>query len=248
MYKVYAITDIGRERQQNQDGFFVDGSWCANTPHKEVYYETDSDYIHVAVCDGVGSTVFAANTVQFAMQYLASRHIDVCESSVEKLVIDLNAYVYDELRKHDMLDGACTISGLIIKDDNSYIYNIGDSPAFSVNNGYLEKQSTDDTSESLFGNIGGEIDTMQQRTKPPLLQSIGTNKLLDKVHIKHVSGEKAYIICSDGITDMLTIDEMEDILENSDSLQELAQTFVNSANDRGGFDNSTIVLLVKEEE
>ena len=247
MYKVYAITDIGVERTQNQDGIFIDGSWCTDTAHREIYYETDADYINVAVCDGVGSTKYAVDAVRFAFEYMASHKPAASESDIEKYVLELNAHVYDSLKKEDKSDAACTIVGVITDGADAYVYNIGDSPAYGINNGYLEKHSVDDTGASLMEE---EIDAMQgdPSIKPPLIQSIGTYRLLDKVHIKHLSGEDAFLVCSDGISDLIGLDEMEDILDESDSLKSLAQIYVEEANSRGGYDNSSIILLVKEEE
>lgn len=247
MYKVYAITDIGNERQQNQDGFVVDGICCVNVEHREVYYETDADYIHVAICDGVGSTRFATYAVQKAEEYICN-HLKIHnENELEKLIVDMNAYVYKSAKADNKEDCATTIVGIVMVEDKAFVYNIGDSSAYSVNNGYLEKQTVDDTGVALFGEREG-TDEIGMQVKPPLFQSIGTNELIDLVHIRKLSNNKAFLICSDGITDMLSIDEMEDILETSDSLKEIAQSYVAAANMRGGYDNSTVILLVDEEE
>ena len=56
------------------------------------------------------------------------------------------------------------------------------------------------------------------------------------------------LLCTDGITDMLSLDDMEELLERSDSIKATAQNFVRKANQQGGYDNSTIIVLVKEEE
>lgn len=246
MYKVYAITDIGKEREQNQDGFMIDGIHCENVEHREVYYETDAKYVHVALCDGVGSTQFASYAVEKAQEFICN-HLRVAdEQELEKMIIDMNEYVYNSLREVNKADGACTIAGIIMIQNTALIYNIGDSPAYSINNGYLEKQTMDDTGVALFGeqvSIDGDA-----QIKPPLIQTIGTNKLIDLIHIKKEQDDVAFLLCTDGITDMLSLDEMEEILESSDSIKEVAQRFVEEANNRGGFDNATIIILVDEED
>ena len=247
MYKVYAITDIGVERTQNQDGIFIDGSWCIDSEHREIYYETDSNYINVAVCDGVGSTKYAVDAVRHAFEYMGSHKPEASEGDIEKYVLELNAYVFDSLKAENKSDGACTLVGILSDGMDVYVYNIGDSPAYGINNGYLEKHSIDDTGVSLMEE---EMVAMQEKSsvKLPLIQTIGTYRLLDKVHIKHLNGEDAFLLCSDGISDLISLDEMEDILDESDSLKNLAQIYVEEANSRGGYDNSSIILLVKEEE
>jgi serine/threonine protein phosphatase PrpC len=246
MYRVYAITDIGKEREQNQDGFLIDGVHCENAEHREIYYETDGEFVHVALCDGVGSTQFATYAVEKAQEYICNHLRVTDEQELEKMIVDMNEYVYSSLKETEKENGACTIAGIVMIQNTALIYNIGDSPAYSINNGYLEKQTTEDTGVALFGeqtSLDGEV-----QIKPPLIQSIGTNKLIDLVHIKKKQDDVAFLLCTDGITDMLSLDEMEEILESSNSIKEVAQRFVDEANDRGGFDNSTIIILVDEED
>ena len=247
MYRVYAITDIGRQREQNQDGFMLDGICCSNTEHREIYYETDAPSVHVAICDGVGSTQYAVYAVEKAMEFMSHHLLVSNEHELEKTVVDMNAYVYRETNASNKADAASTIAGIVLNGNAAYAYNIGDSPIFSINNGYLEQLSVEDTGAALFGEaVDTDADGIQ--IKPPLLQSIGTNELLDLVHIKKCIGSMAYMLCSDGITDILSLDEMEEILASSESIKEVAEQFVNAANCRGGFDNSTVILLVDEED
>lgn len=246
MYKVYAITDIGRKREQNQDGFLVDGMHCENTEHREIYYESDADFIHVALCDGVGSTVYASYAVEKAQEYICN-HLKVTnEQELENMIRNMNEFVYDSLRRTQKADGACTVTGIVAVKNTAYIYNIGDSPAFSIRHGFLEKQTTDDTGAFLFGESNKSEGELQM--KPPLLQSIGTNRQIELVHIKKEQNMTMCLLCTDGITDMLSLDDMEELLERSDSIKATAQNFVRKANQQGGYDNSTIIVLVKEEE
>lgn len=247
MYKVYAITDIGKEREENQDGFFIDGSFCCDSKHREVYYETDADYIHVAVCDGVGSTVYSKFAVENALSYLAAHQGIRSEIEIEKTVLEMNSYVYEEAQKQGKEDCATTVAGLVIFHDVAFVYNIGDSVVYSLNNGYLEKHSVDDAGiEAIDKNeYFGERDS---DSKPPLLQSIGTRKMLDIVHIKKVINEDTFILSSDGVMDMLGLDEVERIIGESDSLKEISQNLINESNQNGGFDNLTAIILVNEKE
>lgn len=246
MYKVYAITDVGKEREENQDGFIVDGLCCAAVTHRELYYETDAETVHVALFDGVGSSKRPTYAVEKAIEYVRN-HITVKdEKELERLIIDLNAYVYDSVLMEGKADGATTMVGVVARDNTMFVYNIGDSPAFSVNNGYLEKQTVDDAGAFDFGEVPMDQEGVHY-FKPPLFQTIGTNRLLDVVHINKIHGCKAVLLCSDGITDMLSLDEMEEIIESSNSLQDIARMFISEANKCGGYDNSTVIIMVEEE-
>lgn len=247
MYKVYAVSDIGLKREENQDGFYVDGIISCGETHREIYYESDADCIHVVVCDGVGSTVYAKYAVERAFRFINNNHVDCSEKSIENFVQQLNKYVYDSAKTDNKTDSATTIVGLLIKQGVAYSYNIGDSALFTINKGYLEKHSVDDAGMASIGivkNYGEE----QSDGKPPLLQSIGTNESIDIVHIKKISNEDVYLLATDGIFDLIEVDEIEDIIEKNDSMKEIAQALVEKANGNGGYDNSTVALVVDEHE
>ena len=151
MLKLYAITDIGQTRESNQDGFLVDGIHCENSSHREIYYETDSQYSHVALCDGVGSTIYAIDAVRFAQEYICNNLLINSEEELDMLVRNMNESVYNSLQTVNKPDAACTIAGVVVNDNRVFVYNIGDSIVFSINNGYLDKQTTEDYEDSLFG-------------------------------------------------------------------------------------------------
>lgn len=246
MFRVYAITDIGLERVQNQDGFMVDGISCVGETHREIYYETDAPYLHVAVADGVGSTRYAAFAVEKMWEYLTD-HLRVDENNLEPMILGMNQYVFSELQKYGKGDGAGTITGLLINGDKSLFYNIGDSLAFSINNGYLEQQTVEDTAHALFGeSMSRDEDGFQ--IKSPLLQSIGTKQTLDLIHIKKIYRADTFLLCSDGVTDLLSLDEIEDILDSGSSLNEISQKIICEANEHGGYDNSTLIIVTCEGE
>ena len=248
MYKVYAITDIGMQRNENQDGFCVDGAICTNVSHREVYYETDSRYIHVAICDGVGSTKYANYAVKKTLEYMACRKCADSEKDITAFVNNMNSYVYKSAIRDQKEDCATTVVGFVINEGIAYSYNIGDSVSFTINNGYLEKRSVDDTGMESVG-IVENYGEKTVREKPPLLQSIGTNEFLDYVHVCKVDNEDVYLLSTDGITDMLSLDEIEDIISDSDgSLKAIARKLVDTANEKGGPDNATVIIVVDEQE
>ena len=244
MFKVYAITDIGRERSENQDGLFVDGISISDSPHRQIYYETDADYIHLAICDGVGSTNHACEAVRLSLEYLRSCQRLVNEDAITDMVIMLNEHVYMRLNDN-ALEGATTIAGVIIHKNKAFVYNVGDTLVFTINGGYLEKQTMEDVLNSSFGEE--QLDGEGFRVKAPLIQSIGTNRLIEKVHVKRLTNENGFIICSDGISDLLGLDGMEEIINSSSSLKDISELLINGAIDNGGYDNCTVIIAVQEE-
>jgi protein phosphatase len=77
-----------------------------------------------------------------------------------------------------------------------------------------------------------------------LLCAVGTspNNALD-VQIKEVTGSDNYLICSDGLYNMVEENKIKKILDENISLKEKGDKLINEANDNGGFDNISVILL-----
>ena len=127
-----------------------------------------------------------------------------------------------------------TAAMLLFSKKDITLCNIGDSKVFSFSEGELEQISKDHVVISAFG------------TKPPLSQSLGIppNELLIEPYLaqgRYKNGD-IYLICSDGLTDMVMLDEIRGILVNY-SIQEASSALVSKALENGGRDNITIILL-----
>ena len=123
---------------------------------------------------------------------------------------------------------------LLFSKDEITLCNIGDSRVFRFADGELEQISKDHVVISAFG------------TKPPLSQNLGIppDQLLIEPYLsqgRYKNGDK-YLICSDGLTDMLTIEEIKELL-TSQQIEESATNLINKALENGGKDNVTVILL-----
>lgn len=113
-----------------------------------------------------------------------------------------------------------------------------------INYGYLQQVSTDDT---VFGLIKEEPDSTKA-IKPPLLQYIGKSNLETNCHIKALSNVKELMICSDGLTDLVETDDIEEILEKYTVPMEMVHMLYNKAMENGGYDNISIVYIQLEND
>lgn len=133
-----------------------------------------------------------------------------------------------------------TVAMLLFSKNKITLCNIGDSKVFRFSDDSLEQISKDHVVISAFG------------TKPPLSQNLGIppEQLLIDPYLsqgRYKNGDK-YLICSDGLTDMLAVDEIKELL-NNDSLEAATTNLISRALKNGGKDNTTIILLeIKEEK
>ncbi len=235
MFKIFAVTDIGNNRKENQDGYFINGNSAENIVYKE--YDDVVNSVFAVVCDGVGSSDDGAYAVVKCNGYLKDNKIPEDKAGIISYLNDLNLYINKEAER-EKLCTATTIVGFIGTDNLKIIFNIGDSSAFIVNKGFLEKVSVDDTEYAFVFGDSFEVPNV----KSPITQFLGGGLLHIEPHIKEIKSNYI-ILCSDGLTDMVSIDEMEDIIANEKRINDIGNTLITRAKDRGGYDNITIVII-----
>ncbi|OQB13110.1 MAG: Serine/threonine phosphatase stp [Firmicutes bacterium ADurb.Bin193] len=238
-YEVCAITDIGCIRQNNEDGFYINNMGCYNTSECFIYEKIDAPLI-AFVTDGVGGSKAGEEATRLCIQTSQKETIPYDDNELVALIDKMNKGVI-ALRK--TVDSACTLAGIVLGEDSSYIYNLGDSRVYVLEQGYLNQLSTDDTVSGLSGgNIDDNVDI-----KEPLMQYIGKEAVLP--HIKQISNMTQFLICTDGLTDMVSLDEIEKLFSEQNDIKKIAALLVSRAKEKGGLDNITLIIVkpVKED-
>ena len=236
MYEIFAVTDIGNCRSKNQDGFIVNDSSAENISHKE-HYICLEEPIFTVVFDGVGGTEDGAYAVTEAINYIKTNKIAYDNINIAEYINNLNKHI-NSLAKDNNIKTASTIVGFIACNKEKTIFNVGDSPAFVINKGFLEKMSTDDTEyAAIFG------DSFENpNVKSPLTQYIGGGLEFISPHVRSTNSDYI-ILCSDGLIDMVSVDEAETIISGNDNVKDVAYELLKAGKSNGGTDNITIVII-----
>lgn len=234
-YEICAITDVGCKRQNNEDGFYINNIGCYNTSECFVYEKIEAPLI-AFVTDGVGGTEVGEESTKVCIQTAQAEDIPYDDEELIVLLDKMNKNVVN-LRKS--CDSACTIAGIVLGEDSSHFFNLGDSRIYALEQGFLNQLSTDDTVSGLSGEISN--------AKEPLMQYFGKNNVLP--HINQINHLATYLICTDGLTDMLSLDEIETLFADETDIKVLTTTLVDKAKEKGGFDNITLIIIkpIKEE-
>lgn len=133
-----------------------------------------------------------------------------------------------------------TIALIAFAKKSIHICNLGDSRIYRQNQGNIQQLSTDHVLRSyMFG-------------KAPLTQFLGVEESDMKLEpfiktLEYQAGDR-YLLCSDGVTDMLSDQEIEEIMASVDSVQETVQLLRDKALEKGGRDNTTIILCEVQHE
>lgn len=240
----------GRIRGNNEDNFY----FCGDTLEREhsglerpirrrLLLDREICFF---VFDGMGGEE-AGETAAFLCAQTVKRHWDEpngpdrpVSKRLEELCRNMNERVCRETQALEYGRMGSTAVGLLFRPDEVYACNIGDSRAFRLRDNELMQLSTDDTDFILLP--GMEV----PKRKPRLSQHLGIfpDELTLEPHIAK-GGLRAgdqYLICSDGLTDMVTSIEMCAIMKEHQDAVSGVEALIDLAMAHGGRDNTTVIL------
>jgi protein phosphatase len=225
-------SDIGRVREHNEDAVWpVPGSG-----------EVD-DALLVAVADGMGGHVGG--------EIASSTAIDTATGVGGRAAIRIqaaNLAVLDEATRRPRLGGmGTTLTLAIVEPDGSLeVGHVGDSRAYRYRDGDLEMITTDHSyvSEMIAAGKLSPEDAENHPYRSVVTRAIGLEPAVD-VDITELEMEEGdrILLCSDGLTAMLDDPTIAEILGDNDDPGTAAEALVDAANERGGDDNITVVVV-----
>lgn len=236
--KAFAMTDVGRVRELNQDYLFTSETPVGTLPNLFV------------VADGMGGHKAGDVAARFAVETLVhcvesqteeSNPLRVLQSAIETA----NEQLYDKAQNNEALTGmGTTMVAAVVKDDMLYVANIGDSRLYVVDKKIVQITRDHSLVEEMVRR--GEIKREEARNHPNkniITRAMGTSpKIVADCFEEPLKGQKI-LMCSDGLTNMLTDEDIRIIMEQSEKPEETVERLVTVANENGGLDNITVVLV-----
>ena len=119
------------------------------------------------------------------------------------------------------------------------VFNIGDSRVYRQQGPYLEQLSTDDSPKKVYG------DHETTRVSHVVTQALGGmdrfTAILPHIQLHALTTGREYLICTDGLTDVLSLDELEASI--GEDVAAVVQSLLNQALERGASDNISFILV-----
>lgn len=236
--KSYSVTDVGQKRQVNQDYVFASEEPVGNLPNLFV------------VADGMGGHKAGDFASSFAVQILLHTILEDENQNPIKIirnaVEEANRKVLEAAKQHAEMEGMVTTMVLVtIVDDYAYVANVGDSRLYLIEDKILQITKDHSLVEEMVRR--GLITKEEAKTHPDKniitrVLGIGPEVEVDFFDI-HLKENSTLLLCSDGLSNMVSDDDIWRIANTSRDLRETGMRLVSLANENGGKDNIAVVLV-----
>lgn len=235
---VIAVTQKGLNKIENEDRIIIGKTIVANgTLFSEI-----TDGI-IAIADGVGGQ----NAGSVASHFVANSICSMSEITVNQLKKINNELIKASEDNEGRKGMATTLSGVCIGDSNTQLFSIGNTRVYLLQSRkYLKQLTTDDTTLNYLlatGQLSAEDAKSFERKNEITACFGGGSSDLFKVKVSHIEPLAAPImITSDGIHDYLSVDQMEDIIEEHGLSENACIELIKVARNNGSVDDASVVL------
>ena len=233
-----AVTDRGRKRPSNEDAFG--------------YSVEHGVYV---VCDGMGGAaageIASSLAVDEVMKLLTSRaEAEPLPAEAEHAVSAANHAIFSRAQRSNKLSGmGTTLVGLLTSEGHAWMINVGDSRGYRMRASRLEQITLDHSLVEEQVRLGrmDHTEALRSPLRNVITRALGTQSLVtpDIFELQVEPGD-LFLLCSDGLTRELSDSLIESVLRGAVPLEELCTGLVNAANQAGGHDNITCLLVRAE--
>jgi len=240
----YGITDTGKERKNNEDTFIAQQS-------------TNGRFIIACVIDGVGGysggEVAAALAREAILQRLERPAGEVIPILVDCFNLANQKILTDkkEVKQHDSMACVATLALVDIERNQFHYVHVGDTRLYLLRDHSLVKISQDQSFVGFLEDSGRltEEAAMTHPKRNEINKALGFEHTLTNDDDYYETGQSPFLpgdillLCSDGLTDMVGKAEMAKIISQDETLENKCNLLVAAANQHGGKDNITAVLV-----
>jgi len=244
---VYGVSDVGMTREHNEDSI----SW-------------DIDLGLVMLADGMGGHNAGEIASELAVTAIRDALLDVltpemletkmikCDEALREAVVYANEEIHDQANRRIECAGmGTTVVITLFYDDKVTYAHVGDSRIYRLRHGVF-KQMTQDHSlvqEMIDNGYLSQEEAMISSSRNLITRALGIAPDVEvDVSTEVVDIDDIYLLCSDGLSDLMNEQDMAAILRDQrESLDNAAQLLVDMANERGGNDNISVILVAMHE-
>jgi protein phosphatase len=262
----FGLTDPGKVRAANEDQFLIAVLLKAlqvertSLPQPQVQHSSDRSHLFV-VADGMGGHAGGQKASALAIDSVESFILETCKwfaqckgKDQDQVLADFqsalghaNARILAEAAERPELHGMGTTLTLAYSLNNDlFVAHVGDSRCYLCRHGVLYRLTRDHTLVEELVRRGGlpAEQAAQHRLRHVITNAVGGDSadVTVEVHKVHLEGGDRVLLCSDGLTEMVPEEQLNQILQAEAEPEQACRELVACANQAGGKDNITVVV------
>jgi len=244
--QVWGATDKGRQREGNEDAIYPESGAEFFRPSED---NLASRGRLLVVADGMGGTQAGSEASRWAIRVAVERYYDAPGANIgvnlRSAIEAANNSLYQYLRSTNVQQAGCTMTAAVIHGTMLHVANVGDSRVYLVRNGQITQLTRDHsvTQQKIDQGLIRPEDAARDPDRNVITRSMGTHPevRVDLFPPIQVTSGDVVLLCSDGLTDMVSDAEIVGLVSAS-SPKRAAKRLITAANKRGGVDNISVVL------
>ena len=245
----YGLSDMGRQRTNNEDAFVAE--------------QLDDNTVLAVAIDGVGgyeggevaAEIAKTEIPEYLREFRNGERIELLKQAV---VEANNAIVERRQTETERANMSCVLTSALIDKGRKVVdmVHVGDTRMYQFRHRELRKLSHDHSLIGYREEVGDltEEEAMHHPQRNVISRDVGSGKhgVEDRDFLEAeefpLLPNSIFLLCSDGLTDLITSKQIVSILEQNLLLEEKAQALIDAANEAGGKDNITVVLVEYQAE
>lgn len=241
----------GLIREMNQDNLYANGCMRVNPRDAALFSCSDiSSQGLYAVCDGMGGEQLGEEASLIGVRRLSGTNPQGFPEMADEILRSANAEICRLMREHGNVRIGTTFAALSVADGRAHAVNIGDSRCYLYRAGKLEQLSRDHTQTQRLIDMGllSKTEARRHPDRHKLTQHLGIfpEEMIIEPYLSgaiEVLANDLFLLCSDGLTDMLTDEEILLELNADGDVGRKAEGLYELAMGHGGKDNITVILV-----
>lgn len=241
--KIGYKSDVGKKRELNEDSIVIvqcDAVHEFEQVQAALFVVADGMGGHNAgeVASRLASTKTAENIVKSVLE----------KGSIDlgKTIKDVNKDIYEYVKENPQYkDMGTTVTAAVVQGPIVHIGHVGDTRAYLINEEIIQVTKDHSLVQEIVDHQ--EITKEEARIHPQkhiITRAVGIHDTVEVDTVtEYLYGDDYLLLCSDGLTDMVTDEEMYDIIKTHADPQTICDALVDTANERGGSDNISVIVV-----
>ncbi|MCB0165972.1 MAG: serine/threonine-protein phosphatase [Anaerolineae bacterium] len=244
------FSDVGRQRKRNEDSCFTLQAYLG--------HEHGQDLLGLfIVADGMGGHQKGELASALAAQTCAGTILNdiylpdllgqqVSESRSLNEILMAAVATANTAVQREVPEGGTTLTMTLVIGNNAYIAHIGDTRVYIFKDRALKQITKDHSLASRLEELGQSTPEEIEQAQNVLYKAIGQSDLVASdvdTYVQHLPAGASLLMCTDGLWGLVKHDDIHQILMTADTPQQACEQLVAKANDNGGRDNITAIVI-----